>query len=231
MNRRDWLRTAGCGFGGVALSALAHWEAQATNPLSPRQPHHPPRARSIIFLYMHGGASHIDTFDYRPELARHHGQQLPASVNNSRNQFNQNLGTIMQSPWAFRQHGQSGSWASELFPHVAGVADDLCFIKSMRGNNNAHTPATLELHTGTQTFMRPSIGAWVTYGLGTENQNLPGFITICPPLTYSGQRNFGSAFLPAAYQGTMLGTNRIPAKDAKFNTSPAPPRPTTSDAC
>jgi len=216
MNRRDWLRTAGCGFGGVALSALAHWDAQAANPLSPRQPHHRPRARSIIFLYMHGGASHIDTFDYRPELARRHGHKLPDSVNTGRNQFNQNLGAIMQSPWTFRQHGQSGAWASELFPHVAGVADDLCFIKSMRGNNNAHTPATLELHTGTQTFMRPSIGAWVTYGLGSENQNLPGFITICPPLTYSGQRNFGSAFLPAAYQGTMLGTNRIPAKDAKF---------------
>ena len=221
MNRRDWLRTTGCGFGSLALSALAHWDSaragQGSNPLAPKQPHFPATAKSVIFLYMHGGTSHIDSFDYRPELERQHGKPLPDSVNTGRNKFNQNLGSILKSPWKFRQYGESGAWASDLFPHVAEVSDDLCFIKSMFGNNNAHTPATLELHTGTQTFMRPSIGAWVSYGLGTENENLPGFVTICPPLTYSGQRNFGSAFLPAAYQGTMLGTNRISAKDARFS--------------
>ena len=226
-SRRDWLRTASCGFGSLALSALAHWDARAdearsriedsANPLAPKQPHFSPRAKSVIFLYMHGGTSHIDSFDYRPELERQHGKKLPDSVNTGRNKFNANLGTILKSPWKFRQFGESGEWASELFPHVGQVADELCFIKSMFSNNNAHTPATLELHTGAQTFMRPSVGAWVTYGLGTENENLPGFITICPPLTYSGQRNFGAAFLPAAYQGTMVGTNRISASQARFN--------------
>jgi hypothetical protein len=218
-NRRQWLQTAGCGFGSLAFSALAHLDAVAaeTNPLAPKLPHFPAKAKNVIFLYMHGGASHIDSFDYRPELERQHGKTLPDSVNTGRNKFNANLGTILKSPWKFRQYGQSGAWASELFPHVGEVADDLCFIKSMYGNNNAHTPATLELHTGTQSFMRPSMGAWVTYGLGTENRNLPGFITICPPLTYSGQRNFGSAFLPAAYQGTMIGTNRIQADHARFS--------------
>lgn len=228
-SRRDWLRTASCGFGSLALSALSHWEASAEsgqdqtgtrphgNPLAPRQPHFPPRAKSVIFLYMHGGASHVDSFDYCTELERQHGKKLPDSVNTGRNKFNANLGTILKSPWKFRQYGESGAWASELFPHVGQVADELCFIKSMFSNNNAHTPATLELHTGTQTFMRPSVGAWVTYGLGSENENLPGFITICPPLTYSGQRNFGAAFLPAAYQGTMVGTNRISASKARFN--------------
>ena len=188
INRREWLRTTGCGFGSLALSALAHRDAiaasgSAGNRSESRSPHIPAKARSVIFLYMHGGASHIDSFDHRPELARQHGKPLPDSVNTSRNRFNENLGTILKSPWRFRQYGQSGAWASELFPHVGEVADELCFIKSMYSNNNAHTPATLELHTGTQSFMRPSVGAWVTYGLGSENENLPGFITICPPLT------------------------------------------------
>ncbi|MAV38502.1 MAG: sulfatase [Planctomycetaceae bacterium] len=221
IDRRRWLRSTGCGVGSLALSALLHWDAVGAeestgNPLAPKRPHFPARARNVIFLYMHGGASHIDSFDYRPELERRHGDPLPESVNTARNQFNANLGTILKSPWKFRQYGQSGAWVSDLFPHVGGVVDDLCFIKSMHSNNNAHTPATLELHTGTQTLMRPSVGAWVTYGLGSENENLPGFVTICPPLTYSGQRNFGAAFLPAAYQGTMIGTNRISAKQARF---------------
>ncbi len=222
MDRRNWLRTTGCGFGSLALSALAHWDSvrageTSINPLAAKQPHFPAKAKNVIFLYMHGGASHIDSFDYRPELERQHGKPLPDSVNTGRNKFNANLGAILKSPWKFRQYGESGAWASDLFPHVGSVADELCFIKSMYSNNNAHTPATLELHTGTQSTMRPSVGAWVTYGLGSENQNLPGFVTICPPLTYSGQRNFGSAFLPAAYQGTMLGTNRISAKEARFS--------------
>lgn len=220
-NRRDWLRSAGCGFGYLAFSALAQWEANAArrpvNPLAPRQPHFPAKAKHVIFLYMHGGASHIDSFDRKPELERLHGKKLPESVNTGRNKFNANLGTILKSPWAFRQYGESGTWVSDLFPHVGQLADELCVINSMYSNNNAHVPATLELHTGTQAFMRPSIGSWVTYGLGTENQNLPGFVTICPPLTYGGQRNFGAAFLPAVYQGTMIGTNRIPAAQARFS--------------
>jgi hypothetical protein len=221
LNRRRWLRQAGCGFGGLACSALATWQSLAEektpNPLAARQPHFPAKAKQVIFLYMHGGASHIDTFDYKPALARRHGEKLPDSVNTGRNKFNQGLGTIMTSPWRFRPYGECGLPVSDLFAHVGECADDLCLIQSMYSNNNAHVPATLELHTGAQSFMRPSVGAWVTYGLGTENDNLPGFITICPPLTYGGQRNFGSAFLPAVYQGTTVGTNRIPVAEASIN--------------
>lgn len=227
LGRREWLRRAGCGFGALACDALAFWSQQGrgkelqqtatANPLAVQVPHFQPRAKRVIFLYMHGGASHIDTFDHKPELRRQHGKQLPKSVNTGRNKFNQGLGTIMQSPWKFKRYGESGGWASELFPHVGQCMDDLCLLRSMYSNNNAHVPATLELHTGSQTFMRPSVGAWVTYGLGTENENLPGFITICPPLTYGGQRNFGSAFLPAAFQGTMVGTNRVPVSQARLD--------------
>ena len=188
----------------------------ATNPLAPKQPHFAARAKRVIFLYMHGGASHIDSFDHKPALAKQHGKKLPDSVNTGRNEFNRNLGTIMKSPWDFHPCGQSGLPVSDLFPNVGACVDDLCMIHSMYSDNNAHTPATLELHTGSQAFMRPSVGSWVSYGLGTENENLPGFITICPPLTYGGQRNFGAAFLPAAYQGTMIGTNRIPVAEANF---------------
>ena len=220
LTRRKWLQNAGCGFGGLAFSALATWDALAGNrshqPLAAKQPHFRARAKQVIFLYMHGGASHIDTFDYKPELERQDGQRLPESINTGRNEFNRSLGTIMKSPWTFRRYGQSGRWVSDLFAQVGRRADDLCVIRSMYGNNNAHVPATLELHTGAQTFMRPSVGAWVTYGLGSENEDLPGFITICPPLTYGGQRNFGAAFLPALYQGTMVGTNRIPVAEANF---------------
>lgn len=222
LNRRRWLQTAGCGFGGLALSALApQLGLAATNPLAPKRPHFPARAKRVIFLYMHGGASHIDTFDHKPELERRHGESLPDSINTGRNKFQRKLGSVMKSPWGFQPSGQSGLPVSDLFPNVAACVDDLCVIRSMYSNNNAHVPATLELHTGTQSFMRPSIGSWVSYGLGTENQSLPGFITICPPLSYGGERNFGSAFLPAAHHGTKIGTNRIPVKDAKFENTDA----------
>ncbi|MDP7017403.1 MAG: DUF1501 domain-containing protein [Pirellulaceae bacterium] len=220
-NRRAWLARAGCGFGGLAMSALATWDSAAAAPRD-RGPDSQtssivPRAKRVIFLYMHGGASHIDTFDHKPELDRQHGQPLPASINTGRNKFNANLGKVMKSPWRFQRYGECGHWGSELFPHVARQSDDLCMLHSMYSDNNAHVPATLELHTGAQAFLRPSLGSWVSYGLGTENENLPAFITICPPLTYGGQRNFGSAFLPAIHQGTMVGTNRIPAAEAKFS--------------
>ena len=152
VSRRAWLKSASCGFGSLACSALAHWDAQAAeinHPLKPGAPHFPATAKNVIFLYMHGGASHIDTFDYRPELEKQKDKNLPDSVNTARNQFNQGLTTILPSPWKFRQYGESGAWASELFPYVGKIADELCFIKSMYSNNNAHTPATLELHTST----------------------------------------------------------------------------------
>lgn len=216
LSRRDWLSRAGCGFGGLALSALTTSESLAAGTsVGPLQTHFPARAKRVIFLYMHGGCSHIDSWDHKPSLFRRDGELLPDSINTGRNKFNQSLQKIMQPAWKFRQHGQSGLWGSELFRETNTRMDDLCFLYSMYSNNNAHTPATLELHTGSQSLMRPSIGSWVNYGLGSMADDLPGFVTICPPLTYGGQRNFGSAFLPASNQGTMIGTNRLPVKQSR----------------
>ena len=216
LGRREWLSRAGCGFGGLALSALTTSESLAADAsASQRGSHFPARAKRVIFLYMHGGCSHIDSWDHKPALVQRDGQKLPSSVNTARNKFNGGLAQIMRPPWRFRQQGESGLWGSELFRETNTRMDDLCFLYSMYSNNNAHTPATLELHTGSQTLMRPSVGSWINYGLGSLSQNLPGFVTICPPLTYGGQRNFGSAFLPAAYQGTMIGTNRLPVAQAQ----------------
>ncbi|MEO1998111.1 MAG: DUF1501 domain-containing protein, partial [Planctomycetaceae bacterium] len=158
-NRRDVLRTASSGFGALAFSALAHWDAlraaemrgPATGtptPLSPKPARFAAKARSVIFLYMHGGASHIDSFDYRPELARRHGEKLPESINTGRNQFNKNLGTILKSPWTFRQYGQSGAWVSDLFPRIASIADEICVLRSMTGQQPLHGQQNLLLHTG-----------------------------------------------------------------------------------
>ncbi len=162
---------------------------------------------------MHGGPSQVDTFDYKPLLTRDHGKPLPFAKPRV---VSSETGNLLASPWKFTQHGQSGAWVSELFPHVAGVVDDLCLIHSMHGSNRRHGGALLELHTGSDTFVRPSMGSWITYGLGTENQDLPGFLTICPTLTHGGVNNYGSAFLPAAYQGTALGNASIPAEQAQI---------------
>ncbi|WP_084426971.1 DUF1501 domain-containing protein [Roseimaritima ulvae] len=176
-------------------------------------PHHRPRAKRVIFLFMHGGPSHVDTFDYKPELAKQHGKPLP--FDKPRIQFAK-TGNLLKSPWKFRQYGQSGAWVSDLFPHVARHVDDLTFIKSMHGSNEAHGGALLKVHTGSDTFVRPSMGSWISYGLGTENQNLPSFITINPTLGHGGVRNFGSAFLPPIHQATRIGQTRAPMKNAKI---------------
>src|ERR1043165_8339716 len=148
---------------------------------------------------MNGGPSQVDTWDYKPELEKRDGKEL-AGFDKNTGFFPAQVGNLLKSPFAFKQYGQSGAWASELFPHVGGVADDLCFIKSMHGSNSRHGGALLELHTGSDTFVRPSMGSWVTYGLGTENRDLPGYVTICPTLTHGGVNNYSSAFLPALYQ-------------------------------
>jgi hypothetical protein len=157
----------------------------------------------VIFLFMHGGPSHVDTFDYKPELIKHHGQPLP--FEKPRIQFAQ-TGNLLRSPWTFRQYGQSGAWVSDLFPHVGRCVDDITFIKSIHGSNEAHGGALLKMHTGSDTFVRPSMGAWISYGLGTENDSLPSFITISPTLGHGGVRNFGSAFLPPIHQATRIGS-------------------------
>ena len=209
--RRRMLKQSAMGFGSLAFAAMLDEQARAdaarATRLAPKPPHLKPRAKRVIFLFMKGGPSHVDTFDYKPRLQRDDGKPLPFAK--PRVQFAQ-TGKLLGSPWKFRRYGESGIDVSDLFPHVARCVDDLCILNSLHGSNAAHGGALLKLHTGSDTFVRPSMGSWVTYGLGTENQNLPGFITICPTLAHGGVRNWGSAFLPAAYQGTPLG-NRQPA--------------------
>jgi len=221
LTRRELLRVSSAGFGSLALAGML--EASAS-PLAVKQPHFPAKAKRVIFLFMHGGPSQVDTFDYKPLLKRDHGKPLPFARPKvvSSETFN-----LLQSPWAFKQYGQSGAWVSDLFPETAKMVDDMCFIKSMWGSNSRHGGALLELHTGSDTFMRPSMGSWVTYGLGSENSNMPGFITICPTQSHGGANNFGSAFLPAPYAGTSIGSVGIPSKDAKipFITNKETPRP------
>lgn len=217
MNRRQLLHQCGAGFASLALSdmivrsglcadepaANSLAAASVSNPLLPKPPHFPARAKRVIFLFMHGGPSHVDTFDYKPELIKHHGQPLP--FEKPRIQFAQ-TGNLLRSPWTFRQYGQSGAWVSDLFPHVGRCVDDITFIKSIHGSNEAHGGALLKMHTGSDTFVRPSMGAWISYGLGTENDSLPSFITISPTLGHGGVRNFGSAFLPPIHQATRIGS-------------------------
>jgi hypothetical protein len=181
------------------------------NPLRARQPHFPARAKRVIFLFMKGGPSQVDTFDPKPLLTRDHGKPPPFEL--PRVRFADTKG-LLKSPWEFKQYGQSGLPVSALFPHVAKCVDDLCVIRSMHGSNPAHGGALLKLHTGSDTFVRPSLGAWVSYGLGSENADLPAFVTICPTLAHGGVTNWGSAFLPAWTQGTPLGTASVPARQA-----------------
>jgi len=216
LSRRDLLKTSSIGFGSLALAGLLaeeHARAAAVNPLAIKAPHFQPRAKRVIFLFMHGGPSQVDTFDYKPLLKRDHGKPLPFAKRKvvSGETFN-----LLQSPWQFKQYGQSGAWVSDLFPEIAQCVDDLCFVKSMWGSNSRHGGALLELHTGSDTFVRPSMGSWVTYGLGTENSSMPGFLTICPTQSHGGANNFGSAFLPAPYAGTAIGSVGVPARDARI---------------
>lgn len=211
LTRRELLRQSAAGFGALALASLLGEQQSVAGPLDPRMPHFPAKAKRVIFLFMHGGPSQVDTFDYKPLLERDHGKPLPFAKPRV---VSSETGNLLKSPWKFRQHGQSGAWVSDLFPHVAGCVDDMCIINSMHGSNSRHGGALLELHTGSDTFVRPSMGSWITYGLGTENQNLPGYITICPTLTHGGVNAYSSAFLPAEHAGTPLGNASIPSNQA-----------------
>ena len=213
LSRRQMLVQSGCGFGALALSALMNSPVYGALPLAPKLTHFPARAKQVIFLFMHGGPSQVDTFDYKPQLTKDHGKPLPF---NKPRVFSSQTGNLLKSPWEFRQYGESGAWVSDLFPHVGRHVDDLCIINGMHGSNSRHGAALLELHTGSDTFVRPSMGAWITYGLGTENQNLPGFITICPTLTHGGATSWGSSFLPADFQGTAIGNAGIASDQAKI---------------
>ncbi|MFM2164300.1 MAG: hypothetical protein RL325_737 [Planctomycetota bacterium] len=213
ISRRDALGQLCAGFGSIALAGLLADEVAASTGGILSAPHFTPRAKRVIFLFMHGGPSQVDTFDYKPLLARDNGKPLPFAK--PRVQFAE-TGNLLASPWKFRQYGESGAWVSDLFPNVAGVVDDLCFVKSLHGSNPAHGGALLKIHTGTDTFIRPSMGSWVSYGLGTENADLPAFITICPTLGHGGVNNFSSSFLPAWTHGTPIGHAGVPASTAQF---------------
>ena len=220
LTRREALQRSACGFGALALTALLGEEARAEagaapsrDALAPRRPHFAPRAQRVIFLFMHGGPSQIDTFDWKPLLERDHGKPLPFAKPRV---VSSETGNLLKSPWRFARHGRAGIAVSELFPNVAAVADDLCVIHSLHGSNSRHGGALLELHTGSDTFVRPSMGSWISYGLGTENRDLPGFITICPTLTHGGANNFSSAFLPAVHQATPIGSARVPSELARI---------------
>ncbi len=221
-SRRQLLKSSAVGFGYLALQALLSRESSADessaklsaalNPLAAKAPHFAPRAKRIVFLFMKGGPSHVDTFDPKPKLDKDHGKpppfELPKVVFAAQ-------GNLLKSPWKFHQYGESGLPVSELFPHVAQHVDDLCILRSVHGTNPAHGGALLKLHTGSDQFVRPSMGAWVTYGLGTENENLPAFVTICPTLAHGGVNNWGAAFLPAHCQGTPIGNASLPASAAQ----------------
>ncbi|WP_417382551.1 DUF1501 domain-containing protein [Gimesia sp.] len=211
LSRREMLRRSSAGFGSLALAALLGNESQAARNKPRQTPHFTPKAKRVIFLFMHGGPSHMDTFDYKPQLQKDSGKPLPFDKPQV---FSAQTGNLLGSPWKFKQHGESGAWVSELFPHVAGCVDDLCIVNSMYGSNSRHGGALLELHTGSDTFIRPSMGSWITYGLGSENRDLPGFITVCPTLTHGGVNAYSSSFLPADFQGTPIGNASIPADRA-----------------
>jgi hypothetical protein len=215
-SRRDLLRTTSAGFGYLAFAGLSSFatanETPSNNPLAPKAPHFPARAKRVIFLCMAGAPSHVDTFDYKPELNRDHGKG---------GRFG---GRLLKSQWQFSQRGDSGLWISDLFPEVARHADELCLIRSMSCDQPVHPAAQTQMHTGTAQFVRPSLGAWTLYGLGTENDSVPGFISLSPPAGSS--RNYGNAFLPAIYSGTAVGQPSrgaaAAARQLPMNTSPVP---------
>ncbi|HEY2838663.1 MAG TPA: DUF1501 domain-containing protein [Pirellulales bacterium] len=202
--RRQALKGASAGFGYLALAGMlgqnaapsraAAEGAQAPNPLAPKPAHFPVKAKRIIFCFMQGAISQVDTWEYKPKLQASDGQVGPGG------------GTLVASKFKFAQHGQTGTWVSELYPHLAKHVDDLCFVRGLYTDTPAHPEAVMQLHTGAAlaSLTRPSMGAWLMYGLGTENQDLPGYITINPPPNFGGTANYGSAFLPAHFQGTRI---------------------------
>ena len=219
MNRREWLTKAANGFGGLALASMlaengiaAPEMDRSVNPLAVREPHFEAKAKQVIFLYMDGGPGQMDTFDPKPRLEKEHLQpiqmkELPTTVFNITNK-------VFASPFKFKQHGESGLWVSDLFPHVATCVDDMCVIRSMVQNHSEHTAGNYFVHTGSGFQGRPSMGAWATYGLGSEAEDLPGFIVLDSGLIPPGGMDcFGSGFLPASYQGTLFRKGKHPIAD------------------
>lgn len=208
ISRRQMLRSTSAGFGFLALASLlasqapqkAHAETNP-GPLAPKAPHFPVKAKRMIFVFMQGAISQMDTWEYKPKLQESDGQVGPGG------------GTLSASRFKFAQHGETGTWVSELYPHLAKHVDKMCFLRGLHTDTPAHPQAVIQLHTGAAiaSLTRPSLGAWLMYGLGTENQDLPGYVTINPPPNFGGAVNYGSAFLPAHYQGTKIAdTGYVP---------------------
>ena len=221
VSRRAALQSLASGFGYLAFAGLAHEAsardaATAQNALAATASHVGARAKRVIFLCMKGGPSHVDLFDYKPLLQQHSGRPMNGRYG----------AKLLGSPFRFARHGESGQWISELLPNLAGQADELCVIHSMHTDLPNHSQAFTQMHTGSFQFIRPSVGAWTLYGLGTENAELPGFITLSPPSDNGGARNYGSGFLPAICQATKIGTNQIPGFYATLlgiDREPGPP--------
>jgi hypothetical protein len=214
LDRRTFLARAGGGFGMLALADLLRQSNRAADgpdaatPLAPRPGHFPARAKAVIWLYMYGAPSSIDLFDPKPELDKRHGERLPGTVD----VLFGNPGPLMRSPFKFKQHGRSGAWVSELFPNLAGQVDELTFLRACTADSNNHAPAVLQMNTGVTRVGRPSAGAWVTYGLGSVNKNLPGYVVMHDhrSVPVGGPPNWGAGFLPAAYQGVMFRPTKTP---------------------
>jgi hypothetical protein len=224
--RREFFWETGAGFTGLALTGLlsadgflasqtlaADGLTKFKNPLAPKPPHFKPRARSVIFLFMYGGPSHVDTFDYKPKLYDLDGKTIPVKTKGRGGEKNQ--GRIVGPKWKFKQYGQSGQWVSELFPHLATCVDDIAFLKSMQADSPIHGSAMLQMNTGRILSGAPALGSWVNYGLGTVNENLPGFVVMLDPTggPISGAKNWSSGYMPATYQGTILRTKGAPLID------------------
>src|SRR5438105_519267 len=218
-SRREVLSTLGGGFGGLVLASLLKADAARTHDLQPRQPHFAPKARAVIQLFMHGGPSHVDLLDPKPMLERYDGQPPPAEVADDERL----TGNLLKSPFRFRRHGQSGLEFSEVLPHIAQHADKIAVVRSMFTEHRNHEQALWMMHTGLIVAGRPSIGAWVAYGLGTENRNLPAYVVLpdLRGLPVDGIRNWSSGWMPPLYQGTPFRSEGMPV----LNLQPRTPRP------
>ncbi len=229
ISRRNVLRAAANGFGAVAAEYLLQQQLGAkprVNPLAPKPAHFPAKAKSVIFLFMVGAPSHVDTFDPKPALKKYQGQKLPASYGKITSQFTDGSDPLLASPWEFKQYGQSGLPVSSLYPHLAPRVDDLCFVRSFYTESVVHAPAMYQVHTGRILMGYPSMGSWVTYGLGSESENLPAYVVMPQPegTPEGGTPCWGAGFLPAVYQGTLLRSGLTPILNLKPPTGMTPER-------
>ena len=227
LNRREMLRRSGLGAGWLGIASLLQESglllpsalaASPADPLAPRIAHFPARAKSVIWMFMNGGPSQVDTWDYKPQLARYHGKELEG-FDKKTGFFTESVGPLMKSPFAWAQHGQSGTWTSEIFPHLSRHVDKMAFLHSCHTESNNHSPALFMINTGTTRMGSPCVGAWATYGLGSESRNLPSFVVMSDPLDRGLPKghasNWGAGFLPSVYQGTWLRPKGEPIDNLK----------------